>query len=62
LRQEEDIEESRRKTNINFLQKSSGSHDDLSLTSSSDNAEIKEPLKWVSFSQRFFTSALIAAK
>jgi len=59
LRQEEDIEESRRKTNINFF-KSSGSHDDLSLTSSSDNAEIKEPLKWVSFSQRFFTSALIA--
>jgi YidC/Oxa1 family membrane protein insertase len=59
LRQEEDIEESRRKTNINFFM-SSGSHDDLSLTSSSDNAEIKEPLKWVSFSQRFFTSALIA--
>jgi YidC/Oxa1 family membrane protein insertase len=61
LRQEEDIEESRRKTNINFF-KSSGSHDDLSLTSSSDNAEIKEPIKWVSFSQRFFTSALIAGQ
>ncbi|RPA67878.1 membrane protein insertase YidC [Cyclobacteriaceae bacterium YHN15] len=59
LRQEEDIEESRRKTNINFFT-SSGSHDDLSLTSDSDNAEIKEPLKWVSFSQRFFTAAVIA--
>ena len=59
LRQEEDIEESRRKTNINFFT-SSGSHDDLSLTSDSDNAEIKEPLKWVSFSQRFFTAAIIA--
>ena len=59
LRQEEDIEESRRKTNINFFT-SLGSHDDLSLTSDSDNAEIKEPLKWVSFSQRFFTAAIIA--
>lgn len=59
LRQEEDIEESRRKTNVNFFT-SSGSHDDLSLTSDSDNAEINEPLKWVSFSQRFFTSAIIA--
>jgi YidC/Oxa1 family membrane protein insertase len=59
LRQEQDIEESRRKTNVNFF-KSSGSHDDLSLTSDSDDAEINEPLKWVSFSQRFFTSAIIA--
>ncbi|WP_291784397.1 membrane protein insertase YidC [Cecembia sp.] len=58
-RQEQDIEESRRKTNINFF-KASGSHDDLSLTSSSDDADITEPVKWVSFSQRFFTSAIIA--
>ncbi|PSL07927.1 membrane protein insertase YidC [Cecembia rubra] len=58
-RQEEDIEESRRKTNINFFT-AAGSHDDLSLTSSSDEADVKEPVKWVSFSQRFFTSAVIA--
>ncbi|RZS98101.1 membrane protein insertase YidC [Cecembia calidifontis] len=58
-RQEQDIEESRRKTNINFFT-TAGSHDDLSLTSSSDEADIKEPVKWVSFSQRFFTSAIIA--
>lgn len=58
-RQEQDIEESRRKTNINFFT-AAGSHDDLSLTSSSDEADVKDPVKWVSFSQRFFTSALIA--
>jgi YidC/Oxa1 family membrane protein insertase len=58
-RQEQDIEESRRKTNVNFF-KASGSHDDLSLTSSSDDAEVKEPVKWISFSQRFFTSAIVA--
>lgn len=59
LRQEQDIEESRRKTNINFFT-AAGSHDDLSLTSSSDEADVKDPVKWVSFSQRFFTSAIIA--
>lgn len=56
---EQDIEESRRKTNINFF-KASGSHDDLSLTSSSSEEQVKDPLKWVSFSQRFFTSGIIA--
>lgn len=60
-RQEEDIEESRRKTNVNFFT-AAGSHDDLSLTSSSDDADVKEPIKWVSFSQRFFTSGIIADK
>ncbi|MGY6744169.1 MAG: membrane protein insertase YidC [Cecembia sp.] len=58
-RQERDIEESRRKTNINFFT-ASGSHDDLSLTKTIAEEEVKEPLKWVSFSQRFFTSGIIA--
>lgn len=58
-RQERDIEESRRKTNINFFT-ASGSHDDLSLTKAIAEEEVKEPLKWVSFSQRFFTSGIIA--
>jgi YidC/Oxa1 family membrane protein insertase len=60
IKQEADIEESRRKTNINFF-KSSEKHDYLSLTSDSDDDEISEPLKWVSFSQRFFTTGIIAA-
>lgn len=60
LKQEADLEESRRKTNVNFY-KSSGKHDYLSLTSDSDDDELNEPLKWVSFSQRFFTSGIIAA-
>ncbi|WP_194974330.1 membrane protein insertase YidC [Aquiflexum lacus] len=60
LKQEADLEESRRKTNLNFY-KSEGKHDYLSLTSDSDDDEVTEPLKWVSFSQRFFTSGIIAA-
>ncbi|WP_373494528.1 membrane protein insertase YidC, partial [Aquiflexum sp.] len=59
LKQEADIEESRRKTNINFF-KSSEKYDYLSLTSDSDDDEVNEPLKWVSFSQRFFTTGIIA--
>ncbi|EOZ99087.1 Inner membrane protein translocase component YidC, long form [Indibacter alkaliphilus LW1] len=59
LRQEQDLEESRRKTNINWY-KTSGKHNDLSLSSDSDDDQINEPLKWVSFSQRFFTSGIIA--
>ncbi|MCS4434512.1 membrane protein insertase YidC [Aquiflexum gelatinilyticum] len=59
IRQEQDIEESRRKTNINFFT-SDSSHDYLSTTSEEDDAEVQEPLKWVSFSQRFFTSGIIA--
>jgi YidC/Oxa1 family membrane protein insertase len=59
IRQEQDIEESRRKTNINFFTADS-SHDYLSATSEEDNEEVQEPVKWVSFSQRFFTSGIIA--
>ncbi|WP_373523972.1 membrane protein insertase YidC [Aquiflexum sp.] len=59
IKQEADIEESRRKTNINFF-KSSGKSDYLSLTSDSDDDEVNEPVKWVSFSQRFFTTGIIA--
>jgi YidC/Oxa1 family membrane protein insertase len=59
VKQEADIEESRRKTNINYFTEA-GDHDYLSLSSTSVNEEITEPLKWMSFSQRFFTSAIIA--
>ncbi|SIS88827.1 membrane protein insertase YidC [Belliella pelovolcani] len=57
---EEDIEESRRKTNINFY-KSTGKHDYLSLTKEMASEQVSEPLKWIGFSQRFFTSGIIAA-
>jgi len=59
VKQEADIEESRRKTNVNYFTEA-GDHDYLSLSSTSVNEAVKEPLKWISFSQRFFTSAIIA--
>ena len=59
LRQEEDIEESRRKTNINFY-KSSEKYDYLSQSKDETSEQVSEPLKWVSYSQRFFTSGIIA--
>jgi YidC/Oxa1 family membrane protein insertase len=60
IKQEQDIMESRRKTNINFYT-ASGDYDYLSLTSDLDDETVAEPLKWVSFSQRFFTSSIIAS-
>ncbi|GAB2607362.1 membrane protein insertase YidC [Belliella aquatica] len=59
IKQEEDIEESRRKTNINFF-KSTEKYDYLSLTSDEASEQVSEPLKWISFSQRFFTAGIIA--
>ncbi len=60
VKQERDIAESRRKTNINFYT-TDGSYDYLSLTSDADDETVSEPIKWMSFSQRFFTSSIIAA-
>lgn len=59
VKQEEDIEESRRKTNINYYTVI-GDYDYLSLTSDEDDEKLIEPIKWVSFSQRFFTASIIA--
>lgn len=59
IKQEEDIEESRRKTNINFY-KTSEKYDYLSMTKEEASDQISEPLKWISFSQRFFTMGIIA--
>lgn len=59
IRQEADIEESRRKTNINFFS-AAGSYDYLSTTAETDQGELTEATKWVSFSQRFFTTGIIA--
>lgn len=59
IRQESDIQESRRKTNINFFS-AAGSYDYLSATSDADQEDLTEATKWVSFSQRFFTTGIIA--
>ncbi|MBT0810615.1 membrane protein insertase YidC [Litoribacter ruber] len=56
---EADIEESRRKTYMNFFT-ADESYDYLSASSSSDAEQVRTPLKWVAFKQRFFTSGIIA--
>ncbi|WP_194777784.1 membrane protein insertase YidC [Pararhodonellum marinum] len=56
---EADIEESRRKTYMNFYTVE-GSYDYLSTSSDLDEKQVADPLKWVGFSQRFFTAAMIA--
>ncbi|MBD8487546.1 membrane protein insertase YidC [Echinicola sp. CAU 1574] len=58
-RQEADIKESRRKTYVNFYT-SEGDYDYLSASSDTDQEQVANPVKWVAFKQRFFTSGLIA--
>ncbi|WP_162415448.1 membrane protein insertase YidC [Cyclobacterium roseum] len=57
---EEDMEESRRKTYMNFYTVDE-SYDYLTTGDSEDAQQIGEPLKWVAFKQRFFTSGVIAS-
>jgi len=56
---EADIEESRRKSYINYYT-SSESYDYLGDGSSTEAEQVAQPLKWVSFKQRFFTAGIIA--
>ncbi|EON78304.1 Inner membrane protein translocase component YidC, long form [Lunatimonas lonarensis] len=58
-RLEEDLEESRRKTYMNYYT-ADGSYDYLSTGNSDDEDHVTKPLQWVSFKQRFFTSGVIA--
>ncbi|WP_114749466.1 membrane protein insertase YidC [Pleomorphovibrio marinus] len=58
-RLEEDLEESRRKTYMNFYT-SDGKYDYLTTGNSEDQARPEKPLHWVAYKQRFFTSAIIA--
>ncbi|MEX2564514.1 MAG: membrane protein insertase YidC [Cyclobacteriaceae bacterium] len=58
-RLEEDMLESRRKTYMNYFT-TDGSYDYLTTGDSEDEEQIGEPLKWVAFKQRFFTSGIIA--
>lgn len=57
---EEDMEESRRKTYMNFFT-ADESYDYLTTGDSEDAQQVGEPLKWVAFKQRFFTSGIIAS-
>lgn len=58
-RLEEDLEESRRKTYVNYVT-SDEKYDYLTTGNSSDEVQVGKPLHWVSFKQRFFTSGIIA--
>ncbi|MCC5937659.1 MAG: membrane protein insertase YidC [Lunatimonas sp.] len=58
-RLEEDLEESRRKTYMNYYT-SDGSYDYLTTGNSEDEAQVSKPLHWVAFKQRFFTAGVIA--
>jgi YidC/Oxa1 family membrane protein insertase len=57
--QEKDLAESRRKTQVNYYL-SNGSYENLGLSDDPEEAQVEEPVKWIGFSQRFFTSGIIA--
>lgn len=56
---ERDLAESRRKTQVNFYT-SGGSYDNLGVGESPETNIPEEPVKWIGFSQRFFTAGIIA--
>lgn len=58
-RLEEDMGESRRKTYMNFYT-ADETYDYLSTGEGDDSEQVGEPIKWVAFKQRFFTSGIIA--
>ncbi len=58
-KQEADMDESRRKTYVNFYTRE-GDYDYLSASSDEDEEQVGSPVKWVAFKQRFFTSGIIA--
>lgn len=57
--QEKDLAESRRKTQVNYYL-SNGSYENLGLSDDPEEATVEEPVKWIGFSQRFFTAGIIA--
>lgn len=56
---EKNLAESRRQTLLNYYT-SSGSFDNLGAGNGLEEEKVDESVKWVSFSQRFFTTAMIA--
>ncbi|MDA0315353.1 MAG: membrane protein insertase YidC [Bacteroidetes bacterium] len=57
--QEKDLAESRRKTQVNYYL-AEGSYENLGISDDPEEAKIAESVKWISFSQRFFTAGIIA--
>lgn len=57
--QEKDLAESRRKTQVNYYL-TNGSYENLGLSDDPEEAAVEEPVKWIGFSQRFFTAGIIA--
>ena len=57
--QEKDLAESRRKTQVNYYL-ADGTYENLGLSDDPEEAKVAEPVKWISFSQRFFTAGIIA--
>jgi YidC/Oxa1 family membrane protein insertase len=60
-RLEEDLEESRRKTYMNYYTVD-GKYDYLTTGTSEDEVQVTTPLHWVAFKQRFFTSSIISTQ
>jgi len=58
-RLEEDLEESRRKTYLNYYT-ADGTYDYLTTGNSEDQVNVDKPLHWVAFKQRFFTSSILS--
>jgi YidC/Oxa1 family membrane protein insertase len=57
--QEKDLAESRRKTQVNYYL-ADGTYENLGLSDDPEEATAAGPVKWVGFSQRFFTAGIIA--
>uniref|UniRef100_UPI004047DB3F membrane protein insertase YidC n=1 Tax=Algoriphagus sp. TaxID=1872435 RepID=UPI004047DB3F len=57
--QEKDLAESRRKTQVNYYL-AERSYDNLGLSDDPEEAKVDQPVKWIGFSQRFFTAGIIA--
>lgn len=57
--QEKDLSESRRQTQLNYYL-ASQSFDNLGVGDDPEEEQIAEPVKWIGFSQRFFTAGIIA--
>lgn len=58
---ERDLAESRRKTQVNYYT-SAGSYENLGVSDDAEVEAVAEPVKWIGFSQRFFTAGIIADK
>ncbi len=57
--QEKDLAESRRQTRLNYYL-ASESYENLGVSEDPEEEQITEPVKWIGFSQRFFTAGIIA--